>query len=601
MAIYAAPIRDMNFALNYIVDYKQIEQLPGNAEATPDMVQAILEEASRFAGNLLAPINHPGDVQGSRLSNGAVQTPDGFREAYLQFIEAGWMGLPFPQRIGGQGLPWILGAMVQEIWDGANMSWGLCSLLSRGAIELLLAHASEEQQATYLQKLVSGEWSGTMNLTEAQSGSDLGSLKVSAQPMGDHYLIKGQKIFITWGEQDFTENIVHLVLARVSGAPAGPRGVSLFIVPKFLINDDGSLGKRNDVTCVALEKKLGIRGCATCVMSYGEEEGAIGYLVGKEGKGIPQMFTMMNSERLAVALQSIAVADRAYQAALSYARERVQSRSVLEGDGPEPVTIIHHADIRRMLLSMRARVEAGRALCYYTMAQIDLSQAHPDEAVRESARKRVNLLTPIAKNWCTESSIDIANLGVQVHGGAGFIEETGAAQFLRDTRICSIYEGTTGIQGNDLVSRKVLLDDGEQMKRLMDEVAVDIDTWNALKSLTDQPALSASLAAIAGANQCLQKTTDWIVESGKQSANSALASAYHYSMFCGYVLGSWLLAKGVINALSLPSADLDKEELEARINLLQFFCEQFLTMSAGMMETIASGDNVIMSMNLDQY
>jgi alkylation response protein AidB-like acyl-CoA dehydrogenase len=601
MTNYASPVKDMKFALDYIVDYDEIMRYPGNEEATADMVQAILDEAARFATNLLAPINQSGDQQGSRLSNGEVQTPDGFHEAYQQFMEAGWMGLPFPQRFGGQGLPWILGAMTQEMWDGANMSWGLCSILSRGAVELMIAHASDEQKSLYLEKMVAGQWSGTMNLTESHAGSDLGSIKTMATPDGDHHLLKGQKIFITWGEQDLTENIIHLVLARTPDAPAGPRGVSLFIVPKFLLDKDGEISRRNDVKCVALEKKLGIKGSATCVMSYGEEEGAVGYLVGEEGRGIPAMFTMMNNERLAVSLQSIAVADRAYQLALSYAKERVQSRSAVESDGPGAVTIIHHADVRRMLLSMRSRIEAGRALCYYAMAAIDKSHGHPDESERVLSRARVDLLTPIVKNWCTEYSNEVANLGIQVHGGAGFIEETGAAQHLRDTRICSIYEGTSGIQANDLVSRKVLADGGKEISRLMDEIDADLARYQATDAASCNAHLRASLESIGESNQCLRETTEWILENGKLSLNRVVASAHHFSMFCGNVISSWLLARGITNALESGSEELSQDDLNARIAVLRFQCEQFLTQSAGMQAIILHGDDTIMSLTAEQF
>ena len=599
--MYHAPIKDIQFALAHIAEYHKIAQLSGNEEATPDIVQSILDEAAKFAANLLAPINHPADLQGSRLGNGAVQTPDGFRDAYQQFIEAGWMTLAFPEQYGGQSLPWILSAIVQEMWDGANMAWGLCSLLSRGAIELLLIHAPEDQKSIYLPKLIAGEWSGTMNLTEAHAGSDLGSIKTMATPHEDHYLLKGQKIFITWGEQDFTENIIHLVLARTPDAPEGPRGVSLFLVPKFLVNKDASLGERNDLQCVALEKKLGIRGCATCVMSFGEEQGAVGYLVGDVGKGIATMFTMMNNERLAVALQSIAVADRAYQLAREYARERVQSRSALSGDGPGAVTIIHHADVRRMLLSMKSRIEAGRALCYYAMAQIDYSNSHADAAVREAAHKRIDLLTPIVKNWCTESATDIANLGIQIHGGAGFIEETGAAQHLRDSRIGSIYEGTTGIQANDLVIRKVLLDGGQQMSLLIEEIKSDISKWTQQQNLKKVTNFAAILEGLLTSVTSLELATNWILDNGRESANGALASAYHFSMMCGYVIGCWLLTKGVVNAISSEDAKVSDAELETRAIVVKFLTEQYLHLSNALLDIIQSGDDTIMTLSEDQF
>jgi alkylation response protein AidB-like acyl-CoA dehydrogenase len=599
--MYHAPLKDIQFALNNIAEYHKIAELSGNEDATPDVVQPILEEAAKFAANLLAPINHQADLQGSTLGNGEVQTPDGFRDAYQQFIEAGWMTLAFPQEYGGQAFPWILSAIVQEMWDGANMSWGLCSILSRGAIELLLTHAPEEQKSIYLSKLISGEWSGTMNLTEAHAGSDLGSIKCMATPNEDHYLLKGQKIFITWGEQDFTENIIHLVLARTPDAPAGPRGVSLFLVPKFLVDEDGNPGERNDLQCVALEKKLGIRGSATCVMSYGEEEGAVGYLIGDVGKGIATMFTMMNNERLAVSLQSIAVADRAYQLAREFAKERVQSRSAVRGDGPGAVTIIHHADVRRMLLSMKSRIEAGRAICYYAMAQIDFSNSHSTEAVREAAHKRVDLLTPIVKNWCTESATDVANLGIQVHGGAGFIEETGAAQHLRDSRICSIYEGTSGIQANDLVVRKVLMDDGEQISLLVEEIKSDISTWQQQDGLKDLARFDTSLERLQSSVRSLEQAVGWILDNGRKNANSALASAYHFSMMCGYVISCWLMARGVMNAIASTDNPVPVDELNARAIAVKFLTEQYLHLSDALLHIIQSGDQTIMALSEDQF
>jgi len=601
MLSYHASLNDINFALTYIADYPEIAALPPNREATQDVVKAVLEEAAKFAATLLAPLNQSGDQQGCQLGNGEVQSPDGFREVYQQYIEAGWAGLPFPQEHGGQGLPWILGAIVQEMWDGANMAWGLCPILSRGAIELLLSHGSEEQKARYLPRLISGEWTGTMNLTEPQAGTDLAMIKTVAVAEGDHYLINGQKIFITWGEQDFTENIIHLVLARTPDAPPGARGISLFMVPKVLVNENGSLGDRNDVLCVGLEKKLGVRGSATCAISHGEEEGAIGYLIGEEGKGIAAMFTMMNNERLAVALQSIAVSDRAYQLARDYAKERVQSRAVGVSDSPKSVTIIHHADVRRMLLSMKARIEAGRALCYYAMSQIDINHSHPDINLTKAAQKRVDLLTPIIKGWCTESVTDITNIGIQVHGGMGFIEETGAAQHLRDGRICSIYEGTSGIQANDLVLRKVLADGGEQMRLLTAEIQADIDGWQANSSLLEKADLTHIIAELQQSLKMLIDATDWVLENGANNLNRIAAIAFHYLMLSGYVTGNWLMQKGVVNALNDSSIEFSEQYLTQRIQVARFSSEQFLILAAGLLKTIQKGDDAIMAMANDDF
>lgn len=600
MPMYHASLNDINFALTYIADYAKIAALPAHSDATRDVADAVLNEAAKFAATLLAPLNQSGDLQGCQLGNGEVQTPDGFREVYQQYVDAGWAGLPFPQEHGGQGLPWILGAIVQEMWDGANMAWGLCPILSRGAIELLLSHGSEDQKSRYLPRLISGEWSGTMNLTEPQAGTDLGRINTVAVPEGDHFRIKGQKIFITWGEQDFTENILHLVLARTPDAAPGARGLSIFLVPKFLVNEDGSLGDRNDVRCIALEKKLGVRGSATCSMSHGEEDGAIGYLIGDEGKGISTMFTMMNNERLAVSLQSIAVADRSYQLARDYAKDRVQSRAIDSSDNPDSVTIIHHADVRRMLLSMKARIEAGRALCYYAMGQIDISHAHSDSNLRIAAQKRVDLLTPIIKGWCAESATSVTNIGIQVHGGMGFIEETGAAQSFRDSRICSIYEGTSGIQANDLVLRKILADGGEQMRLLVGEIQGDIDQWQGNSTLPD--ALSHIVQELQQSLAVWVDATDWILASGAKNVNSAAASAFHYMMLSGYVTSNWLLVRGIVNALNdADSTELTGTYLTARIQVARFSSEQFLSLSAGLLKTIRNGDDAIMAMAIDEF
>jgi alkylation response protein AidB-like acyl-CoA dehydrogenase len=444
---YTAPLADMRFALRDIAGLGSVASLPGYEHATDDTVDAVLEEAAKLAGNGLAPLNRDGDKVGAKLENGVVRTAPGFVGIYREFVEGGWNSLPFDPEFGGQGMPWLLAATVQEMWQAANMGFGLVLLLNQGAIDAVHHHASVEQKATWLPKMISGEWTGTMNLTEPQAGSDLGQLKSRAVRSGDHYLITGQKIFITYGEHDMAENIVHLVLARTPDAPAGVRGISLFIVPKFLVGADGKLGKRNDL-CVSLEHKLGIHASPTCVMSFGDDGGAVGYLVGEEGRGLSYMFTMMNNARLSVGIQGLAIAERAYQQAAAFARTRVQSKD----DGspkPEPVAIVHHADVRRMLMTMRAQIEAMRALGYYTAAGIDGALRHPDKETARKTQDRVDLLIPIVKAWFTDLGNEIASVGVQIHGGMGFIEETGAAQHLRDARILPIYEGTNGIQARD--------------------------------------------------------------------------------------------------------------------------------------------------------
>ncbi len=430
---YTAPLADMRFALREVAGLQHVASLPGYEHATDDTVDAVLEEAAKLAGNGLAPLNRDGDKTGARLENGVVRTAPGFAGIYKEFVDGGWNSLPFDPEFGGQGMPWLLAATVQEMWQAANMGFGLVLLLNQGAIDAIHHHGSAEQKSRYLPKMISGEWTGTMNLTEPQAGSDLAQLKCKAVKEGDHYRITGQKIFITYGEHDMAENIVHLVLARTPEAPAGVRGISLFIVPKFLPEDDGRPGKRNDLRCVSLEHKLGIHASPTCVMSFGDDGGAIGTLVGEEGRGLSYMFTMMNNARLSVGIQGLAIAERAYQQASAFAKTRVQSKD----DGstrPEPVSIIHHADIRRMLMTMRAQIEAMRALGYYTAAGIDGALKHPNREQARRIQDRVDLLIPIVKAWFTDLGNEIASIGVQVHGGMGFIEETGAAQHLRESR-----------------------------------------------------------------------------------------------------------------------------------------------------------------------
>ncbi len=447
MTDYAAPLADMRFALTEIAGIDEIARLPGCEQASPDVVDAVLEEAGKLAGGVLAPLNRIGDRQASRLENGVVRTPDGFKEAYAKYVEGGWNALPFPPEHGGQGLPMALSTAVFEMWNSANMGFALCPLLNVGAVEALHAHGTQEQKQVYLPKLVSGEWTGTMNLTEPQAGSDVGALRTRAVRDGDGYRITGQKIFITYGEHDMAANIVHLVLARLPDAPPGTRGISLFLVPKFLVDADGKLGQRNDVRCVSLEHKLGIHASPTCVLAYGDNGGAVGFLIGEENRGMECMFTMMNNARLNVGLQGVAIAERAYQQARDFARQRVQSRPVTATSG-DTYPIIHHPDVRRMLLSMRAQTEAMRALAYYTAGAIDRARHYPDSEARAAQQRRVDLLIPVVKAWSTDLGVEIASTGVQVHGGMGFIEETGAAQHLRDARIAPIYEGTNGIQAS---------------------------------------------------------------------------------------------------------------------------------------------------------
>ncbi|MGI9318354.1 MAG: acyl-CoA dehydrogenase family protein, partial [bacterium] len=466
---YTAPIRDLAFACTELADLEGISHLPGYEEATPDMLEAILEEAGKFASEVLAPMNHPGDIQGARLENGQAITADGWKQAYQQFIESGWNGLPFSSDYGGQGLPWVIATAVNEIWHASNMAFALCPLLTQGAIEAIVAHGSDQQQQAYLGKLVSGEWTGTMNLTEPQAGSDLSAVKTRAKPNGDHYLITGQKIFITYGDHDLTENIIHLVLARLPDAPDGVKGISLFIVPKFLPDESGAWIRRNDVETLSLEKKLGIHASPTAVLGYGNNGGAVGYLVGEENQGLMYMFTMMNVARHSVGVQGYALADRAYQQAVGFAAERTQGRAIDDPVG-ERVSIIDHPDVQRLLWLQKCRNEALRSLGLVTAACMDKAEKHPDVEIRKAAQETMEVMIPIVKGYSTEIGLENVSLALQVHGGMGFIEETGAAQFMRDARINPIYEGTNGIQAIDLVTRKLPLSGGDTMADYLDEL-----------------------------------------------------------------------------------------------------------------------------------
>src|SRR5688500_12133822 len=459
MSAYTAPLKDLRFVLRELAGLEQVAKLPGYEEATPDTVDAILEESSKFSSEVLDPLNYSGDQQGSVWKDGAVTTPKGFKEAYEQYVQGGWGSLPFEAQWGGSGLPKLVATAVEEMLTSSNMSFSLCPLLTQGAIHALELCGSEALKDTYLAKMIQGSWTGTMNLTEPQAGSDLALVRTRAVPHGDHYSISGQKIFITYGEHDLSENIVHLVLARTPEAPEGVKGISLFIVPKYLLGPDGAPGEPNDVRCVSIEHKLGIHASPTCVLAYGDKKGAIGYLVGEENRGLEYMFTMMNHARLSVGVEGVAIGERAYQHALEYAKTRVQGREIGQRSG-DRVTIIHHPDVRRMLMSMRAQTEAMRALAYFTAATLDKAKLHPDPAEKRRSQGLLDLLTPVVKGWCTESGVEIASTGIQVHGGMGFIEETGATQYLRDARITTIYEGTTGIQANDRVGRKVAFEKG---------------------------------------------------------------------------------------------------------------------------------------------
>ena len=577
MTDYTAPLDDMRFLLREIAGLPEIATLPGYEEASDDLAEAILTEAGRLCREELAPLNRKGDIEGSVFENGVVRTPEGFKEAYRHYVEGGWNGLPFDPDYGGQGLPWALAIPVQEMLNAANMSFALCPLLNIGAVELLQTHGSEEQKATYLPKMISGEWSGTMNLTEPQAGSDVGAVKTRAEKQEDGtYRIVGQKIYITYGEHDFTENIVHMVLARLPGAPEGTKGISLFLVPKYLPKEDGSPGERNDLRCASIEHKLGIKASPTCVMAYGDDGGAIGYLIGEENGGMACMFTMMNNARLAVGVQGIAIAERAYQQALAFARERVQGRSL---DGrTKNAKIIAHPDVRRTLMTMRAYTEAARALAYHTAAALDRALRHPEESERSRQQQDVvDLLIPVVKAWCTDIGCEVASLGVQVHGGMGFIEETGAAQHYRDARILPIYEGTNGIQAMDLIGRKICRLEGKPLKAFLAEVQ---KTLNELEDATSED-LVAINEALSEAGEALEEATTWLLEAWDGDAEEAAAGATPYLKLLGTVAGGWLLARGALAA----SEALDREEgdaafLAAKIKTARFYAENILPFAA---------------------
>ena len=594
MVPYAAPIEDMRFVLNRLVGLERIAALPGYEEVSPDLVDAVLEEAGKLASEVLAPINASGDHEHSVLENGVVRTPKGFREAYGQYRDGGWNAVPFDPEFGGQGLPWTVAFAVQEMWQASNMSFGLCPLLNQGAVELLQDHGSDEQKRLYLPKLISGEWTGTMNLTEPQAGSDVGAVRTKAWKDGDAYRIAGQKIFITYGEHDLADNIVHLVLARTPDAPAGIKGISLFVVPKFLVGEDGTPGERNDLRCVSLERKLGINASPTCVMAYGDNDGAVGYLVGEENRGIEYMFTMMNNARLSVGLQGVAIAERAYQQARDFAMTRVQGRAM--GNGAAAATIIHHPDVRRMLLGMKAQIEAGRALTYYAAAALDTAQRHPDPEDRKSAQALVDLLTPVVKAWCTDLGCEAASTGVQIHGGMGFVEETGAAQHLRDARIAPIYEGTNGIQAADLVFRKVARDGGQSANQFLGEIAA-LDAELAQSEGEDMASIRSNLA---DSLEALRTATDWIVSSAKSDPTGAAAGSAHYLRMFGLVAGGYMMARAALEAIGgLASEDADAAATKRAT--ARFFAEQYLPQVRGLLSPLMDGHSTVMALAEDRF
>jgi hypothetical protein len=594
---YVAPLKDMLFNLKYVADIEQIAQLPGFEDAGFETAQAVLEEAAKFNQDVLSPLNWEGDKNPSSWKDGVVTATPGFKEAFQQFVQGGWQGLQHPVDFGGQGLPKTIGAACGEMQNSANMSFALCPLLTDGAIEALLTAGSDELKATYLENLVSGKWTGTMNLTESQAGSDLAAVRSRAEPQADgSYKVFGTKIFITWGEHDMAENIVHLVLARVSGAPAGVKGISLFVVPKFLVNQDGTLGARNDVHCVSIEHKMGIKASPTAVLQYGDNGGAVGYLVGQENRGLEYMFIMMNAARFGVGMQGVAIAERAYQKAVSFAKDRVQSRPVdgsLPGSGP----IIHHPDVKRMLMTMRACVEGCRAMATVAAAAYDAAHRHADAEARKQNQAFYEFMVPLIKGYSTEMSLEVASLGVQVHGGMGFIEETGAAQYYRDAKILTIYEGTTAIQANDLVGRKTARDGGQTAKAL---AARNEATEGLLLKSGSADALAVA-RRLGAAREAFVDVVNFVAGNTKASPNAVFAGSVPYLMLAGNLMAGWQLARALLVAQDELAKGVDAPFMKAKIITARFYADHLLTRAPGVRDAILEGFESVTALALDAF
>jgi len=585
MSGYVAPLKDMRFVLNELAGLAEVAKLPGYQDAAPDTVGAILEEASKFASEVLDPLNYSGDQEGSIWKDGAVATPKGFKQAYKQYVEGGWGALPFEPEWGGQGLPKLVATAVEEMLTSSNMSFSLCPLLTQGAIHALELCGSDALRQAYLGKIVQGTWTGTMNLTEPQAGSDLALVRTKAERAGDHYLISGQKIFITYGEHDMAENILHLVLARTPDAPEGVKGISLFLVPKFLPKPDGSPGERNRAKCASIEHKLGIHASPTAVMVFDK---AAGYLVGEENKGLSYMFIMMNAARFSVGLEGVAIAERAFQRALAYARDRLQGKDLVEGG--KTVSIIHHPDVRRMLMLMKSQTEAMRALAYVVAAAMDFAHKTGDK----KHQAFIDLMIPVVKGWSTETGIEVASLGVQVHGGMGFIEETGAAQHLRDARITTIYEGTTGIQAMDLMGRKVAREGGATARAWIAEVK-KLDA-----ELARFPQFESIRKNLAGGVQAVSDCVDYIVANAGKDVKGVFAGAVPFLKLMGIVAGGWQMARAAMAAQAkLPQGD--RKFLEAKIVTAQFFAEQVLVQAPALRDTVLKGASGVMALSEDQF
>jgi alkylation response protein AidB-like acyl-CoA dehydrogenase len=594
---YRAPVKDMMFNITELADIDALTQIPAFAEAGADTAQAVLEECAKFNEGALAPLNWEADKSPSSWKDGFVTTSKGFKEAYKAYTEGGWQGLQHPAEFGGQALPKLIGAACGEMLNSANMSFALCPLLTDGAIEALLTAGSDALKATYLDKLVSGEWTGTMNLTEPQAGSDLALVRTRAEPQPDGtYKIFGTKIYITYGEHDMAENIVHLVLARVTGAPEGVKGISLFVVPKFMVRADGSLGERNDVHCVSIEHKLGIKASPTAVLQYGDKGGAVGYLVGQENRGLEYMFIMMNAARFAVGVQGIAIAERAYQKAVQYAKDRVQSRPV-DGSMPGSAPIIHHPDVKRMLMTMRAYTEGCRAMALVAAAAYDTAHHHPDADVRAQNQAFYEFMVPLVKGYSTEMSLEVTSLGVQVHGGMGFIEETGAAQYYRDAKILTIYEGTTAIQANDLVGRKTARDGGQMAKG----IARQIEATEAALAQRSSVASRSVLKRLKAAREAFVEVVDFVAANTRGNPNAAFAGSVPYLMLAGNLMAGWQMARALMVAEDKAAAGEDSGFMQAKAATARFYAEHILSKAPGQRDAIVEGADSVTSLSLEAF
>ncbi len=594
---YKAPLKDMLFDIQHLANIEQIAQIPGFEEAGFDTAQAVLEECAKFNEGVLAPLNRDGDINPSSWKNGEVTTTPGFKEAFKQYVEGGWQGLQHPADFGGQGLPKTIGAACGEMLNSANMSFALCPLLSDGAIEALLTAGSDDLKAIYLEKLVSGQWTGTMNLTEPQAGSDLAMVRSRAEPQPDgSYKVFGTKIFITYGEHDMAENIVHLVLARVTGAPEGVKGISLFVVPKFMVGKDGALGARNDVHCVSIEHKMGIKASPTAVLQYGDHGGAVGYIVGEENRGLEYMFIMMNSARYAVGMQGIAIAERAYQKAVAFSKDRVQSRPV-DGSIKASAPIIHHPDVKRMLMTMRAYIEGCRAMASVAAAAYDATHHHPDADVRKQNQAFYEFMVPLVKGYSTEMSLEVTSLGVQVHGGMGFIEETGAAQYYRDAKILTIYEGTTAIQANDLIGRKTSRDGGQTAKAIAAQIE-KTESELIKQGSADAVAVAKRLKA---ARLAFIDVVDFVAGNTKASPNAVFAGSVPYLMLAGNVVAGWQMARSLLVAQEQIAQGVDVAFMQAKVTTARFYADHLLTKAPGVRDSIVEGAGSVTALALEAF